>query len=70
MLYTGTPTEVECGVYIKSFGSVSEITMVSSHIVDLILETLFQDYKADVYLKLGWVDPRLDHPNITEVLHI
>jgi len=51
----GTPTEVECGVYIKSFGSVSEITM---------------DYKADVYLKLGWVDPRLDHPNITEVLDL
>ena len=57
-------------MYIKSFGSVSEITMVSSHIVELILDTTFQDYKAGVYLKLGWVDPRLDHPNITEVLHI
>jgi len=50
-----TPTEVECGVYIKSMGSVSEKTM---------------DYIADVYLKLDWVDPRLDHPNITEKLDL
>eukprot|EP00095_Tigriopus_kingsejongensis_P006491 maker-scaffold676_size113663-snap-gene-0.28 protein:Tk06491 transcript:maker-scaffold676_size113663-snap-gene-0.28-mRNA-1 annotation:"glycine receptor subunit alpha-2-like" len=51
----GTPTEVGCELFIRSFGSISEKTM---------------DYQVDLYLRQHWEDPRLNHKAITEALDL
>merc|ERR1711953_442082 len=51
----GEPTRVQCELFIRSFGSISEKTM---------------DYQVDLYLRQHWDDPRLDNPAITEALDL
>jgi len=51
----GQPTRVECELFIRSFGSISEKTM---------------DYQVDLYLRQHWDDPRLNNPAITEALDL
>ncbi|XP_066907680.1 glycine receptor subunit alpha-3 [Halyomorpha halys] len=48
-------TTVYCELYIRSFGSISPVTM---------------DYEVDLYLRQKWHDERLQHPDITEVLDL
>ncbi|XP_075231024.1 glycine receptor subunit alpha-2-like, partial [Lycorma delicatula] len=48
-------TTVYCELYIRSFGSISPVTM---------------DYEVDLYLRQKWQDERLKHPDITEVLDL
>ncbi|XP_024081127.1 glycine receptor subunit beta-type 4-like [Cimex lectularius] len=48
-------TTVHCELYIRSFGSISPVTM---------------DYEVDLYLRQKWLDERLKHPDITEVLDL
>ncbi|KAE8737020.1 hypothetical protein FOCC_FOCC017522 [Frankliniella occidentalis] len=42
-------------MYIRSFGSISPVTM---------------DYEVDLYLRQKWQDERFKHPNITEALDL
>jgi len=51
----GSPTEVSCEVFIRSFGSISEKAM---------------DYQVDLYLRQHWFDMRLNHSDITQVLDL
>ncbi|XP_054280198.1 glycine receptor subunit alpha-2-like [Macrosteles quadrilineatus] len=48
-------TTVYCELYIRSFGSISPVTM---------------DYEVDLYLRQKWQDERLKHPDITGVLDL
>lgn len=48
-------TTVYCELYIRSFGSISPVTM---------------DYEVDLYLRQKWQDERLKHADITEVLDL
>ncbi|XP_049779286.1 glycine receptor subunit alpha-3-like [Schistocerca cancellata] len=48
-------TTVHCELYIRSFGSISPVTM---------------DYEVDLYLRQKWQDSRLRHSNITEPLDL
>lgn len=48
-------TTVHCELYIRSFGSISPVTM---------------DYEVDLYLRQKWQDARLRHSNITEALDL
>ncbi|XP_050419704.1 glycine receptor subunit alpha-3-like [Adelges cooleyi] len=48
-------TTVHCELYIRSFGSISPVTM---------------DYEVDLYLRQKWQDARLKHPDITESLDL
>ncbi|XP_050540665.1 glycine receptor subunit beta-type 4-like isoform X2 [Daktulosphaira vitifoliae] len=48
-------TNVHCELYIRSFGSISPVTM---------------DYEVDLYLRQKWQDARLKHPDITESLDL
>ncbi|XP_063226527.1 glycine receptor subunit alpha-2-like [Bacillus rossius redtenbacheri] len=49
------PTSVTCELYIRSFGSISPVTM---------------DYEVDLYLRQKWQDERLKHAEITEALDL
>ncbi|XP_071443949.1 glycine receptor subunit alpha-2-like isoform X2 [Hetaerina americana] len=48
-------TSVICELYIRSFGSISPVTM---------------DYEVDLYLRQKWQDERLKHAEITEALDL
>ncbi|XP_063227036.1 glycine receptor subunit alpha-2-like [Bacillus rossius redtenbacheri] len=48
-------TTVYCELYIRSFGSISPVTM---------------DYEVDLYLRQKWQDERLKHAEITEALDL
>ncbi|XP_071444190.1 glycine receptor subunit alpha-3-like [Hetaerina americana] len=48
-------TTVICELYIRSFGSISPVTM---------------DYEVDLYLRQKWQDERLKHAEITEALDL
>ncbi|XP_071444214.1 glycine receptor subunit alpha-4-like [Hetaerina americana] len=48
-------TTVICELYIRSFGSISPVTM---------------DYEVDLYLRQKWQDERLKHEEITEALDL
>ncbi|KAK3921372.1 Glycine receptor subunit alphaZ1 [Frankliniella fusca] len=48
-------TKVTVELYIRSFGSISPVTM---------------DYEVDLYLRQKWQDDRFKHPNITEALDL
>ncbi|XP_046682348.1 glycine receptor subunit beta-type 4-like [Homalodisca vitripennis] len=48
-------TTVYCELYIRSFGSISPVTM---------------DYEVDLYLRQKWQDERLKHADITESLDL
>ncbi|XP_067009760.2 glycine receptor subunit alpha-3 [Anabrus simplex] len=48
-------TTVHCELYIRSFGSISPVTM---------------DYEVDLYLRQKWQDERLKHAEITEALDL
>ncbi|XP_065335734.1 glycine receptor subunit alpha-2-like isoform X1 [Cloeon dipterum] len=48
-------TTVQCELYIRSFGSISPVTM---------------DYGVDLYLRQKWQDERLKHAQITESLDL
>ncbi|XP_059489819.1 glycine receptor subunit alpha-2-like isoform X2 [Neocloeon triangulifer] len=48
-------TTVQCELYIRSFGSISPVTM---------------DYEVDLYLRQKWQDERLKHAEITESLDL
>ncbi|XP_060870040.1 glycine receptor subunit alpha-2-like [Metopolophium dirhodum] len=48
-------TTVHCELYIRSFGSISPVTM---------------DYEVDLYLRQKWQDARLQHKDITESLDL
>ncbi|XP_071444186.1 glycine receptor subunit alphaZ1-like [Hetaerina americana] len=48
-------TRVICELYIRSFGSISPVTM---------------DYEVDLYLRQKWQDERLKHAEITEALDL
>lgn len=50
-----TSTDVSYEIYLRSFGSINPSTM---------------DYQVDLYLRQSWIDPRLDHPNITRALDL
>ncbi|KAG1673380.1 Glycine receptor subunit alpha-3 [Nymphon striatum] len=49
------PTEVDCEIYIRSFGSINPATM---------------DYQTDLYLRQRWKDPRLEYAVTNESLDL
>ncbi|KAF8790542.1 glycine receptor subunit alpha-3-like [Argiope bruennichi] len=53
--HKGTPTEVRCEMYIRSFGSINPSTM---------------DYEVDLYLRQKWLDERLRKPEMSRPLDL
>ncbi|KAG1673382.1 Glycine receptor subunit alpha-3 [Nymphon striatum] len=53
--YLNKPTEVDCEIYIRSFGSINPATM---------------DYQTDLYLRQRWKDPRLEYAVTNESLDL
>ncbi|XP_054721223.1 glycine receptor subunit alphaZ1-like [Uloborus diversus] len=53
--HLGTPTEVFCEMYIRSFGSINPSTM---------------DYEVDLYLRQKWQDERLKKPEMSRPLDL
>ncbi|GIX83263.1 putative glycine receptor subunit alpha-2-like protein [Caerostris extrusa] len=53
--HLGTPTEVRCEMYIRSFGSINPSTM---------------DYEVDLYLRQKWLDERLKKPEMSKPLDL
>ncbi|XP_059471439.1 glycine receptor subunit alpha-2-like [Neocloeon triangulifer] len=51
----GIPTEVQCDIYIRSFGSINPSTM---------------DYQVDLYLQQTWVDSRLKNKHLTRAMDL
>ena len=68
--FLGKPTDVSCEVFIRSFGSISEKTMVKLQNIFLTFShdwMTLQDYQVDLYLRQHWFDPRLNHSEIKQV---
>ena len=68
--FLGKPTDVSCEVFIRSFGSISEKTMVKFQNTFLSFSydsMTLQDYQVDLYLRQHWFDPRLNHSEIKQV---
>ena len=45
--FTANPTEVKLGIYVNSFYSISEQTMVSLHIIDI--KSINDNYYSCIY---------------------
>ena len=60
---------MSCEVFIRSFGSISEKTMVElqKSIIPSSYWVYLQDYQVDLYLRQHWFDPRLNHTEIKQV---
>ena len=59
MYSPGPPVLIEVNMQVRSMGPISEMDMVSKHVVPMILMTYFQSYSMDTYFRQSWVDERL-----------